>query len=350
MAAAAKSMRPVRIWLYIVAAMVAVMVMVGGATRLTESGLSITEWKPVTGALPPLSSEAWEAEFAKYREIPQYQQVNRGMSLDEFKTIFWWEWSHRMLGRFIGFVFLLPLIFFWWRGYLNRKLAPRLALLFVLGGFQGAIGWWMVASGLAGRVSVAPYRLAVHLTFAFLLFAALIWIAGSLRERATRSVPSSVRTGAWIVLVIAFVQVFLGAIVAGLDAGLTYNSWPLMDGHFIPPADGLLFMAPVWRNLFENTMTAQFMHRMTAYLLFALAAFYAFQARGTETEKSAKVLFGMVLGQAILGIWTLLEIVPISLALAHQFGALAVIGHAVANVQRLTSSVETRSEPLPATA
>jgi cytochrome c oxidase assembly protein subunit 15 len=289
-------------------------------------------------------------EFAKYREIPQYQQVNKGMSLDEFKTIFWWEWSHRLLGRVIGFVFLLPLVFFWWRGYLNRTLAPRLSLLFVLGGFQGAIGWWMVASGLAGRVSVAPYRLAVHLTFAFLLFAALIWIAGSLRERAARVVSPSVRTGAWTLLVIAFVQVFLGAIVAGLDAGLTYNSWPLMDGHFIPPLDRLLFIDPVWRNLFENTMTAQFMHRMTAYLLFIAAALHTFQARGTETAKSAKVLFGMVLGQAVLGIWTLLEIVPISLALAHQFGALAVIGHAVANVQRLTASAEVRSEPLPATA
>ncbi|BCJ90671.1 heme A synthase [Terrihabitans soli] len=335
--AATRSLRPVRIWLLIVALMVAVMVLVGGATRLTESGLSITEWKPVTGTLPPLSREAWEAEFAKYKEIPQYQQINRGMSLDEFKTIFFWEWGHRLLGRVIGFVFLLPLIFFWWRGYLSRSLAPKLAVLFVLGGLQGAVGWWMVASGLVDRVSVAPYRLAVHLTFAFFLFAAIIWVVRSLSPAKGERVPAGVRRGAFAVMIIAFVQVFLGAIVAGLDAGMTFTTWPLMDGHFIPGLDSLTAMEPAWRNLFENPMTSQFVHRMTAYLLLIAAILHAFQARGTAAGKSAIVLAGLVTLQAVLGILTLVHLVPIPLALAHQLGALFVIGHGTGHVWKVSA-------------
>jgi cytochrome c oxidase assembly protein subunit 15 len=332
--AATRSTRPVRIWLLAVALLVAATVVVGGATRLTESGLSITEWKPVTGVLLPLSTDAWDAEFAKYKEIPQYNQLNRGMSLGEFKTIYFWEWTHRLLGRVIGFVFLLPLIFFWARGYLSRALAPKLALLFVLGGLQGAIGWWMVTSGLANRVSVAPYRLAVHLTLAFLIFAALIWIAHSLGPQRRETIARSVRAGAWAVIAVAFVQVFLGAIVAGLDAGMSFNTWPLMDGHFIPPLDGLTPLEPVWRNLFENPMTAQFVHRMVGYALFVAATLHAWQTRGTALSKSAIVLFGLVTAQATIGILTLVHVVPISLALLHQFGALAVIGHAAPHVRR----------------
>jgi cytochrome c oxidase assembly protein subunit 15 len=335
---AAISLRPVRIWLFAVAAMVAVMVLVGGATRLTESGLSITEWNPVTGVLPPLSSEAWEAEFAKYQQIPQYEQINRGMSLDQFKTIFFWEWGHRLLGRVIGFVFLLPLIFFWWRGYLPKSLAPKLAVLFVLGGLQGAIGWWMVTSGLADRVSVAPYRLAVHLTFAFFLYAALIWTARSLSPPRDGTVPRGVRIGAWAVMIVAFVQVFLGAIVAGLDAGMSFTTWPLMDGHFIPALDSLTAMEPVWRNLFENPMTSQFVHRMTAYTLLIVAILHALQARGTSLRKSAVVLAVLVLVQAMLGILTLIHQVPIPLALAHQLGALFVIGHGSVHLWRASAA------------
>lgn len=338
MAATSASLRPVRIWLLIVALLVAVMVLVGGATRLTESGLSITEWKPVTGALPPLSTEAWEAEFAKYKQIPQYEQINRGMSLDEFKTIFFWEWGHRLLGRIIGFVFLLPLILFWWRGYLSRSLAPKLAVLFVLGGLQGAVGWWMVASGLVDRVSVAPYRLALHLTFAFFLFAAIIWVVRSLSPPRGEAVPDSVRRGAWAVLIIGFVQVFLGAIVAGLDAGMSFTTWPLMDGRFIPGLDSLTAMEPVWRNLFENPMTSQFVHRMTAYTLLIVAVLHAVQARGTALGKSAIVLAGLVSLQAVIGILTLVHLVPISLALAHQLGALFVIGHGTGHVWRAVNN------------
>jgi cytochrome c oxidase assembly protein subunit 15 len=337
MAATSVSYRPVRIWLLVVAVMVAAMVLVGGATRLTESGLSITEWKPVTGALPPLSTEAWNIEFEKYKQIPQYQQINRGMSLNEFKTIFFWEWGHRLLGRVIGFVFLVPLIFFWWRGYLSRALVPKLCLLFVLGGLQGAVGWWMVASGLVNRVSVAPYRLAVHLTFAFFLFAAIVWVVRSLSPKESEPVPANVRRGAWAVLIIAFVQVFLGAIVAGLDAGLSFTTWPLMDGQFIPGLDSLTVIEPAWRNLFENPMTSQFVHRMTAYALLIAAILHAVQARGTALGKSAIVLAGLVLLQAVLGIMTLVHLVPISLALAHQLGALFVIGHGAGHVQRASA-------------
>jgi cytochrome c oxidase assembly protein subunit 15 len=337
MAATSVSLRPVRIWLLVVAIMVAAMVLVGGATRLTESGLSITEWKPVTGTLPPLSEEAWSAEFEKYKQIPQYQQVNRGMSLDEFKTIFFWEWGHRLLGRIIGFVFLLPLMFFWWRGYLSRALAPKLFVLFVLGGLQGAVGWWMVASGLVNRVSVAPYRLAVHLTFAFFLFAAIIWVIRSLSPKKDETIPNNVRRGAWAVLILAFIQVFIGAIVAGLDAGLSFTTWPLMDGQFIPGLGSLTAMEPVWRNLFENPMTSQFVHRMTAYALLIAVVLHAVQARGTPVGKSAIVLTGLVAFQALLGILTLVHLVPISLALAHQLGALFVIGHGAGHVYRASA-------------
>jgi cytochrome c oxidase assembly protein subunit 15 len=336
MAATVPSLRPVRIWLLIVALLVAAMVLVGGATRLTESGLSITEWKPVTGALPPLSAEAWDAEFAKYKQIPQYEQLNRGMDLSDFKTIYFWEWSHRLLGRVIGLVFLLPLLFFWWRGYLSRALAPKLFVLFVLGGLQGAVGWWMVASGLVDRVSVAPYRLAVHLSLAFFLFAAIVWVLRSLSPPGT-AVPRNVKAGAWAVLIIAFVQVFLGAIVAGLDAGMSFTTWPLMDGHFIPGLDSLSALQPGWRNFFENPMTSQFVHRMTAYTLLIAALLHAVQARHSALKKSAIVLAGLVLLQAVLGILTLVNLVPIPLALAHQLGALFVIGHGAGHVQRASA-------------
>jgi cytochrome c oxidase assembly protein subunit 15 len=334
--AAADRTRPVRIWLWIVAAMVVAMVLVGGATRLTESGLSITEWKPVTGALPPLSTSAWEGEFAKYREIPQYKEVNRGMSLSEFKTIYFWEWGHRLLGRLIGIVFAVPLLVFWWRGNLTREFAPKLVVLFLLGGLQGAIGWWMVASGLTERVSVAPYRLAVHLSLAFVLFACLLWAAASLKPRPLH-VPAGVKAGAWVLLGLAFVQVFLGAIVAGLDAGLSFTTWPLMDGRLIPDAASLAPLEPAWRNLFENPMTAQFAHRMMAYALWTASLLHVLQARGTAGMRSAVALFIAVNVQAVLGVLTLVNLVPISLALLHQFGALGVIAHAAGNVQRFNA-------------
>ncbi|QJP17444.1 heme A synthase [Starkeya sp. ORNL1] len=331
-------MRPVRLWLYAIAALIVLMVVVGGATRLTESGLSITEWKPVTGMLPPLSDAAWQAEFQKYQQIPQYQILNKGMSLSEFRTIFWWEWAHRLLGRLIGFVFLLPFLFFAWRGLIGRALGWRLAGLFVLGGLQGAVGWWMVSSGLATRVDVSQYRLAIHLTLACTILVATLIVADGLRPRAGSEPECGRVRGLGIALpVLVLVQIFLGGLVAGLDAGLTFTTWPLMDGHFIPPLEQLLVQQPAWRNFFENAMTVQFDHRMVAYALWGLTLLHWLDARrfGGPAERRALLLFGLVTAQAFLGIMTLIHQVPIDIALTHQFGATIVLIAATIHAARL---------------
>lgn len=331
-------LRPVRLWLYAVAALIVLMVVVGGATRLTESGLSITEWKPVTGTLPPLSDTAWQAEFDKYRQIPQYQQINRGMSLEEFKYIFWWEWGHRLLGRLIGFVFLVPFLFFLWRGLIDRPLRWKLGGLFVLGGLQGAVGWWMVASGLAHRVDVSQYRLATHLTLACIILAATVAVATTLKPaRPSAGVPDTVRGMARLLLIVVLVQIFLGGLVAGLDAGLTYTTWPLIDGKIMPPIENLLVQQPVWRNFFENVLTVQFNHRTVAYVLVALALGHwigARRVRGAVARRAGLILV-LVLAQAALGVLTLIHQVPIDIALAHQFGATLVLIAVTVNLVRL---------------
>lgn len=342
--------RAVRIWLWCVAALVAAIVLVGGATRLTESGLSITEWRPITGTLPPLSAEAWQKEFDLYRQIPQYQLVNKGMSLEDFQYIYYWEWGHRLLGRIIGFAFALPFVYFWATGRVRGRLSVKLLGLLALGGMQGAVGWWMVASGLVDRVSVAPYRLAVHLTLAFAIFACLVAVARSLTpERTAISAGTARRLGAWIVLGVVFVQIFLGAIVAGLDAGMTYTTWPLMDGRFIPEWSGLAMMEPVWRNLFENTLTSQFLHRMVAYTLMAVTVWHVLSLRRADRRlyRSAHILFGLVFVQAAIGVLTLVNEVPMDLALAHQAGALVVIGWAVSHLGRFApaSSMQRVASP-----
>src|SRR5436305_787950 len=262
--------RAIRLWLYAVAALIFAMVLVGGATRLTESGLSIVEWKPVTGAVPPLSEGAWAAEFDKYKTIPQFQHLNSGMTLAEFKTIFWWEWTHRLMGRLIGAAFLLPFLWFLMRGWITPGLRWRLWSIFGLGALQGAVGWWMVASGLADRVEVSQYRLATHLVLACVIFAAIVWTAARI-GRAPTEVPPRIRATAIASLALVLMQIYLGALVAGLRAGLIYNTWPLIDGSFVPDAARLLHETPAWRNFFENTLTVQFDHRMTAYALFVLA-------------------------------------------------------------------------------
>jgi cytochrome c oxidase assembly protein subunit 15 len=318
----------------VLAGLVALMVIVGGATRLTDSGLSITEWKPITGAIPPLSAGDWQAEFEKYRQIPEYQQVNRGMSLAEFKTIYWWEWGHRFLGRFVGLVFLIPFLVLVATGHIRKAMMPRLIALFVLGGLQGAIGWWMVKSGLVERTDVSQYRLAVHLTMACIIFAALIWTIFSLSERAGPREPAGVRRGAGFVLVLIFIQIALGALVAGLDAGLTYNSWPLMDGDFIP--SGLLMIEPWWLNLTENITTVQFDHRMVAYLLAVAGLAHAWQLWGHGQDgarRRAAALAIAIIVQILIGIATLVHVVPLSLGILHQFGALIVLAIAVWNLQ-----------------
>ena len=321
--------RAVRLWLYAVAALVMAMVLVGGATRLTESGLSITEWKPVMGVVPPLSQNAWQAAFEKYQAIPQYREMNRGMTLGAFKTIYWWEWAHRLLGRVIGVAFLLPFLFFLWRGWVVPSLRPRLWFIFGLGAVQGGVGWWMVASGLADRIEVSQYRLATHLVLACVIYVALIWTAQRLGERPAAPLPSRIRLSAFGLLILVLVQIYLGALVAGLRAGYIYNTWPLIDGALVPDAARLFLDTPAWRNVFENTLTAQFDHRMVAYAIFIGALLHAFDVARTVKQgwvvTSASVLVLAVTLQAVLGIATLLLRVPISLALAHQAMAMLVL-------------------------
>ena len=339
--------RAVRIWLIAVAALIAAMVLVGGATRLTESGLSIVEWKPVTGSLPPLTETEWTRAFEAYKTIPQYRQMNAGMSLDEFKTIFWWEWSHRLLGRVIGAAYLLPFLWFLWRGVLSGELKRRLWGIFALGALQGAVGWWMVASGLSERVEVSQYRLATHLVLALLIFAGIVWTLRRLGEAAPSTTPSRLKIGAVVLLALTFVQLYLGALVAGLRAGKIYNTWPDIDGGFIPSAARLFFDAPWWRNLFENTLTVQFEHRMVAYTLFVLAVLHAIDAVRSRADRAviggALWLLGVVTLQATLGILTLINQVPMDLALTHQAVAIVVLMLAVFQAERLT---RIRREPV----
>jgi len=337
----APQLRAVKWWLFAVAALIAIMVLVGGATRLTESGLSIVEWKPVTGALPPLTDAQWAQAFEGYKAIPQYRELNAGMSLAEFKTIFWWEWSHRLLGRVIGAVYLLPFLFFLWRGVLNGELKRRLWMIFGLGALQGAVGWWMVASGLSQRVEVSQYRLATHLVLALLIFAAIVWTLRRLTDRPLPTAPSRLKITGVLLLVLTFVQLYFGALVAGLRAGRVYNTWPDIDGALIPSAARLWFEEPWWRNLFDNTLTVQFEHRMTAYALLVLAILHAVDAvrsrAGTAVIGGAWWLAAAIGLQATLGILTLLHQVPIDLALTHQAVAIVVLTLAVLQTERLVA-------------
>lgn len=328
----------VRLWLWIMAALVFAMVVVGGATRLTESGLSITEWKLVTGVLPPMGEAAWLAEFDKYKQIPQFSQLNADMTLTGFRFIYFWEWGHRLLGRLIGFAFALPLAWFWLRERLTPRLKVTLLALLALGGLQGAVGWWMVKSGLADRVEVSQYRLALHLLLASLTFAGIVCVATGLRPAAPQSGPRRLRVAALALLALTLVQIGFGALVAGLRAGLTYNTWPLMDGRLFPPWGDLTRQAPGWSNLFENVTTVQFDHRMTAYALLALALWHAVDARravpGSGAARRSVVVAGLVCVQAALGVATLLLAVPLNAALAHQATAMLVLGMAAAHARR----------------
>jgi cytochrome c oxidase assembly protein subunit 15 len=331
--------RAIRLWLYAVAALVLAMVLVGGATRLTESGLSITEWKPVMGVMPPLSEHAWQAEFEKYQAIPQYRAMNSGMDLDQFKTIYWWEWTHRLFGRVIGAAYLLPFLFFLWRGFVAPALRPWLWLIFGLGALQGAVGWWMVASGLADRVEVSQYRLATHLLLACLIYVALVLTAWRMGQRERALVPGRVRAGALGLLILVLAQIYLGALVAGLRAGYAYNTWPLIDGAFAPDPVRLFFIAPLWRNFFENILTVQFDHRMLAYVIFVVALWHAIDVvRKTKQHSQrvgALVLFTAVVLQMALGIATLLLVVPLPLALGHQAMAMLVLTAATVHAANL---------------
>jgi cytochrome c oxidase assembly protein subunit 15 len=334
--------RAVRWWLLSIAALIAIMVLVGGATRLTESGLSIVEWKPVAGTLPPLNQEQWTQAFEAYKTIPQYRELNAGMNLAEFKTIFWWEWSQRLLGRVIGAAYLLPFLWLLWRGVLSADLRRRLWLIFGLGALQGAVGWWMVASGLSQRVEVSQYRLAAHLVLALLIFAGIVWTLRRLADRPPSTATWRLKITSVVLVVLTFVQLYLGALVAGLRAGRVYNTWPDIDGTLIPSAARLFFETPWWRNLFDNPLTVQFEHRMTAYLLFALAVLHALDAvrsrAGTAVVNGALWLAAVITLQATLGILTLL----------NQVVAIAVLTLAISQAERLAArpSEQARQNPV----
>jgi len=332
----------VRAWLFAVAALVFTMVVVGGATRLTESGLSITEWQPLLGAIPPLNEGDWLAAFEKYKAIPEYSIVNAGMSLSEFKFIYWWEWTHRLLGRLIGVAFAIPFLAFWIAGRLRPGLPSKLIGVLALGGLQGFIGWYMVKSGLVDRIDVSQYRLALHLLIALSILSLLVWLALDAGPTPKRVRLRTVTPAEWrfaaVLFVLIFVQAGLGALVAGLKAGHTYNTWPLMDGRLVP--EGLGQLKPWYLNLFENVATVQFDHRMVAYLVVTIALWQvAALARTADDERligSAGLLAAVLLAQMGIGIATLMLGVPIALGLAHQAGAALAIAAATVHLHGMT--------------
>jgi cytochrome c oxidase assembly protein subunit 15 len=293
----------------------------------------------VTGVFPPFHVPAWQAEFEKYKTIPQYRERHPGMSLDEFKTIYWWEWTHRLLARLVGGVFLVPFLWFLWRGWIDPPLRTRLWVIFALSAMLGVIGWLMVASGLSERIRVSQYWLAFHLTLACLIFTAVLWTAEGLAPRVAVIVPRRIRVAALAVLALILVQIYLGALVSGIRAGLVYNTWPLIDGAWMPELARLLFDAPLWRNFFENTLTVQFDHRMAAYALELLVLLHAVDVartvRGGAALTGALALASAVTLQVTLGIVTLLHQAPIALALPHQVMAVVVLAIAVVHAKRL---------------
>lgn len=338
-----RSRNQVATWLLICCTLVFAMVVVGGITRLTHSGLSIAEWQPIVGALPPLNDVQWHEAFEKYRQTPEYRKVNFGMSLEAFKGIFWMEYFHRLLGRAIGIVFLLPLLYFWASRKIDRALAWKLSGIFLLGGVQGALGWYMVASGLVDDPRVSQYRLTAHLGMAFLIYAAMFWAAlDLLRPRPLDVVEDRPAGGSDAgraglkrfsvgISALIFLMVLTGGLVAGIRAGLAYNSFPLMNGHFIPPE--IFAISPWYLNFFNNMATVQFDHRMIAWLLAILVPWFWWNARCAALPSRARLAANLLLAalavQVALGITTLLWQVPVALAAAHQAGALALFSAAL---------------------
>ncbi len=327
--------KTVGIWLLVVAVMIVAMVVVGGLTRLTGSGLSITQWDPIMGALPPLSDAAWADAFARYKLIPQYAHQNAGMSLADFQAIYWWEWTHRLLGRAIGVMFFVPFAWFAWTGAIARKAWPRMVVLFVLGGLQGVVGWWMVMSGLEVRDSVSQYRLAIHLGVAVLLLGAILWTALEyLRDAPAQAAKVDnplLRRASVALIVLIFIQMLLGALVAGLHAGLIYNNWPMMGWRWMP--EGAFFDTPWWINFFENPGLVQFDHRMVAYAVMAVALPLGWRIRKLQPSKqavnAAGFVFWLTLTQVLLGIMTLRTHVVVWLAAMHQLNAALLLCAAI---------------------
>jgi cytochrome c oxidase assembly protein subunit 15 len=330
MSAVASAARPraVARWLVFVAGLVLLMVIVGGITRLTESGLSMVRWEPVSGIVPPLDDAAWQAEFDAYKAFPEYQKVNRGMSLAEFKAIYFWEYVHRVLGRLIGLAFALPLVWFWVRGAIPAAYKPRLVALLALGGLQGTIGWWMVASGLVDRPDVAHERLAVHLGVALFILAGLVWTALDLFAHGNGEHRSRLRPLAAFALFMLAVQIGLGAFVAGLDAGHAFAEWPLMGGRFFP--DGTVLIDPVWRNAVDNPVVVQWLHRWWAWLAALMLVVLAVRTARESGGREPNYLLLLLAFQIVLGVATLLTGVELVVAVAHQaVAALLVVSTVV---------------------
>jgi cytochrome c oxidase assembly protein subunit 15 len=331
-APAAGSHRAVAAWLFVCCALVFAMVVVGGATRLTHSGLSITEWQPIVGTLPPLTDAQWEEAFAKYRLTPEYRQVNKGMSVAEFKGIFWWEYFHRLLGRLIGVAFLLPLVWFAVRRRIPAGYVGKLAGIFVLGGLQGGMGWYMVMSGLVDDPRVSQFRLTAHLGLALAIFAAMWWVGLSLAF-ARREAPGTAPRGfALAVAALVFTMALTGGFVAGIRAGFAYNTFPLMNGYVVPPE--IFLIEPWWKNFFYNMATVQFDHRLLAWALAIVVPMLWWRVARDDTlparaRVGAHALLALLAVQIALGIATLLLVVPLPLAVAHQAGAVLVLAAAL---------------------
>lgn len=326
--AAAAGRRPVAAWLLACCALVFAMVVVGGVTRLTHSGLSIVEWQPFIGTIPPLDDADWAAQFEKYKLTPEFKLRNHDMDVEGFKSIFWWEYFHRLLGRLIGVAFLVPFLWFWARGRLDGPLAAKLGGIFVLGGLQGAMGWYMVKSGLVDDPQVSQFRLTAHLGLALLIHAAMFWVAHQVLRPAPSGAPAGLRRAGLAFAALVFAMALTGGLVAGIRAGFSYNTWPLMNGQWVPAE--ILLIEPWWRNFGYNMATVQFVHRTLALVVLAFAWLLAWRvladrACPPEARTAAWVLAAATLGQVVLGILTLLMVVPVGLGAAHQGGAVVVL-------------------------
>jgi cytochrome c oxidase assembly protein subunit 15 len=332
-----QSLRRVALWLFSCCGLVFAMVILGGVTRLTGSGLSMVDWQPIKGAIPPLSEASWLAVFDQYKNFPEFQMVNQDMTLSGFKFIFLFEYAHRLLGRLIGIAFFLPMAWFWWRGYLSSSLKPKLIVMFVLGGMQGLLGWYMVKSGLVNDPHVSQYRLTAHLVLAILIYAYMLYVARDLQDICRRDPRQNIQSARfeWLLVIVVLVMIASGGLVAGTRAGFIFNTFPDMNGQWIP--DGLLALSPLWLNAFENMVTIQFDHRLLAYVLIAMVLYNRF--RLTAKSDSGRLVLAnslllVIALQVCLGIFTLLNQVPVALGVMHQAGALLVLSVAILQLHR----------------
>lgn len=332
-----KNRRIVGYWLLFMAFTVFVMIVVGGATRLTESGLSMVNWNPVTGTLPPLNETEWQKEFSDYKQSPEYLLKNAGMSLEDFKSIFYWEWGHRLLGRLIGLFFFVPLVYFWARGQIPYGYKARLVFLFFLGGAQGLLGWYMVMSGLVDEPAVSHYRLTAHLGLALFIFGSILWTALSLLNPKPAAHASAMKVLTHIFMMTLVLQLLMGALVAGLKAGHIFNTWPMMGETFVP--EGLTMMQPIWLNFFDNAITVQFDHRIGAYILAILSLFLLALSRlqSTSVKKAANAVIFVVFAQIAFGIIMLLQSVPVLLGTVHQGGGALLLAVTIILMHQMRS-------------